>query len=245
MEINENETLTNVNSNINLIQKKGGLTFGTDAYLLSAFVRREPSSVACDFGTGTGIISLLLAVHGAFSKIYAIDVQPDFYDITRRNIEVNGFEDKIEAINCDVRDFKKECDAVFCNPPYMKADSGRLNQSDAKRIARHEIYGDINDFISSAARVLKFGGLFYVVYRPDRMTDLFSAMRDNKIEPKRLTFVYPDVDHEPCMILCEGKRGAKPSLFVTKPLLISDNGEDSDDMKYIYEMGEFGEQFKK
>ena len=116
----DDETLTRVNDNIELIQKKDGLTFGTDAYLLSAYMREGRSSTAVDFGCGTGIISLLCAARGKFGKIYAVDVQEEFCDVARRNCEHNGFEN-IEVIHSDVRELKLEADVVFTNPPYMKA----------------------------------------------------------------------------------------------------------------------------
>ena len=238
MILHDDETLTRVNDNIELIQKKDGLTFGTDAYLLSAYMRNSKNSVAVDFGCGTGIISLLCASRGKFAKIYAVDVQEEFCDVARRNAEHNGI-DLIEVIHSDIRDLKLEADVVFTNPPYMKATGGKANISSAKNIARHEIYGDIGDFMSCAARILRFGGLFYAVYRTDRLIDLISAMRDKGIEPKRMTFVHADREHEPSMVLVEAKRGGKAGVIVTKPLFL-----DGEDIEYIYERGEFGEQFR-
>ena len=231
------ETLTRVNDNIELIQKKDGLTFGTDAYLLSAYMREGRSSTAVDFGCGTGIISLLCAARGKFGKIYAVDVQAEFCDVARRNCEHNGFEN-IEVIHSDVRELKLESDVVFTNPPYMKVTSGRANESSAKNIARHEVCGDINDFMASACRVLRFGGLFYAVYRTDRLIDLLDAMRKNGIEPKRMTYVHATAGHQPSMVLVEGKRGGKAGLNITKPLFM-----DGADIDYIYEKGEFPSEF--
>ena len=56
-----NERLDKVNENITLIQKKDGLTFGTDAFLLASFIKSTPSKTAAELGAGTGIISLLRA----------------------------------------------------------------------------------------------------------------------------------------------------------------------------------------
>lgn len=233
----DDETLTRINENIELIQKKDGLTFGTDAYLLSAYMREGKSSTAVDLGCGTGIISLLCAAGGKFKKIYAVDVQGEFCDVAIRNCEHNGF-DNIEVIHSDVRALKLEADVVFTNPPYMKVTSGRANESSAKNIARHEVYGDIGDFLASACRMLKFGGLFYAVYRTDRLIDLLCAMRHNGIEPKRMTYVHATKEHQPSMVLVEGKRGGKPGLNITKPLLL-----DGADIDYIYEKGAFSNEF--
>lgn len=221
----EGERLDCVNESLRLIQKTNGLTFGTDAYLLAAFIRSSRNARAAELGGGTGIISLLCAAREKFKTIYTAEVQSDFADLCKRNAALNGFEDKIIPICADVRDLHPEdvggeLDAVFSNPPYMRTDTGKRNVQDAKFIARHEVCGDIGDFCAAAARLLRYGGVFYCVYRPDRMTDLFAALRANKLEPKRMTFVHADEETPPSILLAEAKKGGNTGLRITKPLLL-------------------------
>ena len=68
-QLHSDEKLTVVNENIRLIQKKQGLTFGTDAYLLAAYVKEQRGATAVELGGGTGIISLLCAAKGKLGKI--------------------------------------------------------------------------------------------------------------------------------------------------------------------------------
>ena len=237
----ENETLTVVNDGIKLIQNPRGLTFGTDALMLAAFVKRAPESIAAEFGSGSGIISLLLASRGKLKKIYAVETQEYYAELTRRNAELNGMADKVEAVLGDAREFSSECDVIFTNPPYMKTTSGKRNCDDGKYAARHEVNGDIYDFCASAAKCLKYGGLFYCVYRPDRAIDLLSAMREAKIEPKRIAFVSQDLKHKPCLMLVEGKRGGKPSCEVLPTLFLCNDGTNipTEDAMRIYDTGEW------
>ena len=53
--------LTEINEKLKIYQKQDGLTFGTDAYLLYAYMKKRPKAVACDLGSGTGVIALLAA----------------------------------------------------------------------------------------------------------------------------------------------------------------------------------------
>ncbi len=242
----EGERLDTVNENIRLIQKKDGLTFGTDAYLLAAFMRTAKNARAFELGGGTGIISLLCASKGKFKKIYIAEVQEDFALLCRRNSAINRLDSVIKTICADVRDLRAETlggefDIVFSNPPYMRMDSGKRNEHDEKFIARHEVCGDIEDFCAAASRILKFGGLFYCVYRPDRMTDLLAAMRKHKLEPKRMTFVCADEVTAPSMMLVEAKKGGKTGLNLTKPLFLhlcdgdkTGHRTESEDAKNIY-----------
>ncbi len=226
--LNDDERLDKVNEQITIIQKKDGLTFGTDAFLLAAFTRQQKFARAAELGAGTGIISLLCASRERFAHIDAIEIQKDFCDITSRNISINRLEQKISAHNLDIRDVSAysmggEYDIVFSNPPYMQTNSGKRNESDRKYIARHEVCGDIDDFCAAAYRLLKHGGKFYCVWRPDRIASLICALRNNKLEPKIIQFVHADSNKEPSMVLLLAAKGGAEGARVMPPLLLHDD----------------------
>lgn len=246
------ETIIDINENLKLIQNINGLTFGTDAYLLAAFTetgtynRTVSDKIAVDLGSGSGIIPLLCASKKRFSQIYAVEIQSNFGSIIKRNAEINGFDEIIRPIITDVRDvkpsiFSKAVDVVTANPPYMTQNSGKRNEHDEKYIARHEVYGTIDDFCACACRILKFGGKFLTVWRPDRLGDLMYSLRKNKMEVKCQIFVYAHPACEPSMVLTEAIKGASPGMKVLRPLFLSDSKENSIknilscDAKKIYE----------
>lgn len=247
-------TVTKINNDLNLIQDPNGLTFGTDAYLLSAFVKGGCNMQGADLGSGTGIIPLLCLSKNKSSKIYAFEIQPDFADLISKNAEQNGFAERLVPLCADLRDIKSadigcELDFVTANPPYMKVDSGKRNLHDEKYIARHEVCGDIGDFCACAARLLKHGGRFYTVYRPDRLTDLIYALRQNRLEPKIITFVCAEKESEPSMVLVRSCKGGASGARITRTLFLHDSKEQaaknrlSKDAERIYETCSF-EQFK-
>lgn len=248
----DGERLDEVNESIKLLQKTDGLTFGTDAYLLAAYMYANAGGLAVELGGGTGIISLLAASRKRFDKISIVEIQNDYAELIQRNITLNGMDSKLDVICKDVRELKpidigKEADIVFSNPPYMKTESGKRNVCDGKYAARHEVFGGIDDFCAAAYRLLKFGGKFYVVYRPDRLIDLISSLRHNKLEPKKMTFVQGDTKAAPSIVLIEAKKGASPLLTLTRNLLMYKDGsrDMSDDVKKIYESCSFAEFLKK
>ena len=217
-----------VNDRIRLIQKVGGLAYGTDAYMLAAFVRPQPGACAVELGSGTGIVSLLCAEWGKLGRIYAIEIHPGLADAGRRNILLNEFEDKITQLCADIREIRPgalggRLDVVISNPPYMPSGHGRSCAQNIKNIARHETAGGIDEFCAAAARLLRQGGIFYVVWRPDRLVDLVTSLRQNRLEPKRMTFIYPDVSSPPSIVLTEARLGAAPSLKITPPLVLYQN----------------------
>ena len=83
----------------------------------------------------------------------------------------------------------------------------------------------IDDAVSAASKLLRFGGRFCMCHRPERLTDIIYSMRANKIEPKRLRFVAKNEKSAPWLVLIEGKKDAKPSLSTEKTLYMNDEKE--------------------
>ena len=243
------ENILNSAFDINFTELSDTLRLGTDALLLSAYVRESKSASAIEIGAGSGIISLLLSKRSCFAHIYAIEIQNELVKIMEENVIRNGFPDVITPISADIRtvnpDVYKGVSVIFSNPPYMKEECGKASQSVSKQIARHEVFGGISDFCHSASRILKTGGRLYLVYRPDRLETLMYALKSNGFSPKRMTYVHSDTEHSPSSVLCEAVLGGSESLYVTPPLFLKVNGTDSEDLKYIYKNGVFSKKFQK
>ena len=208
-----------------IIQNPEKFCFGMDAVLLSGFAKVKPGEKVIDLGTGTGIIPILLEAKSKGEHFFGLEIQPESADMATRSVAYNGLQDKISIVTGDLKDAAKtfgasSFDVVTSNPPYMTKDHGLINSGDAKTIARHEIYCNLEDLISTTAKLLKPGGRCYFVHRPFRLVEIMSLMSQYKIEPKRMQLVYPYVDKEPNMVLIEGLRGGKPRLTVEKPLIV-------------------------
>lgn len=226
--VRKGERLCEINDKVRLIMRENGLAFGTDAYLLSCFCRGNKTARAADLGAGTGVISLLLAARERYAHIFAVEAQEVFAELAERNVALNGFSDTVTVLMRDVRDlcardFGGELDVVFSNPPYMRPNTGFSSPHDEKQIARHEVLGDLFDFTAAAARILRFGGTLYTVYRPDRAETLFAALRAAKFAPKRMLFVQDAPDKAPSMLLLESRLGGGEGLVTLPTLCLREN----------------------
>ena len=239
--LGKDEEIVEINESLKLIQKTNGIKFGTDSYLLSAFIRKNLRGASCDLGAGCGVISLFAAARTSFDRIDAVEIDPDFAALCTKNAEINGFSEKIKGVCADVRDVKsvyasESFSCVFSNPPYMKLGSGKDSASQKMNAARREENGDIYDFVRAASYLLKYGGLFYVVYIPERTAELIGSMKENSLEPKRFITVYPDVSSAPCLILAEAKKGAAPGMKFSRPLIIyNEERKYTKDMERVYD----------
>ena len=214
-----------------IIQNKGAFCFGMDAVLLSGFAEVRRNESAVDLGTGTGIIPILLEAKTEGRAFYGIEIQEAMAEMAERSVQLNGLEDKVHIVRGDLRKICERdrellaalpfpADVVTSNPPYMKAWHGLANPDDSKAIARHEVCCSLEDVCHAAAVLLRDGGRFYMVHRPQRLPEIIAAMRQQRLEPKRLKMVHPFIDHEANMVLIEAVRGGNPGCRVEKPVIV-------------------------
>lgn len=239
MELKENERIDDLQlNNLKIIQNKEWFCFGIDSVLLSGFASRiHRNSKILDLGTGTGILALLLSAKVEGSKITGIEVQKEVAEMAKRSIELNNLKDRIEILNINVKEINKDVkyDAVVSNPPYKKEGTGIKNENSVKLISRHEIEGNLEDFIKAASITLKDNGSMYMVNRPERLVDIFENCRKYKLEPKELQIVYSKVNSKPSLILIKATKNANRYLKVLEPLYIyKENGEYTDEARKIY-----------
>ena len=78
----------------------------------------------------------------------------------------------------------------------------------------------MEDVCRAAAYLLRWGGSFCLVHKPERLVDLLCALRGNGLEPKRLRFVCKRAGAAPSLVLVEARRGGRPGLTMEAPLIL-------------------------
>lgn len=235
--------LDKINKDLSIYQYKDGFCYGTDAVLLSAFVSVKKGEKGAEIGTGCGIIPILLNYHKNPGKIYAFEIQPEYAELAEKNFRMCGYGDNTEVICDNITNNASYgidgLDFVFTNPPYMKCDSGKLNEDEKKLISRHEVYCGIEDICRAASRMLKNGGNFFAVFRPDRLADMIFALKSNRLEPKELMFVQSHRDKAPNLFLIKAKKDCfDGGLKIHRNLILYTAGaEMTPELEYIYENG--------
>ena len=179
-----------------------------------------------------------------FNKIYGVEIQKDIAEMANRSVILNNLQDKIEIINKNINDIlytlkPGSIDAITVNPPYKAVNSGIKNDEDTFTISRHEVLCTLEDVICVSSKLLKFGGKFYMVHRPERLVDIMYLMRKYNLEPKRIKFVQPNLNSIANLVLVEGKKFGKPFLKFEKTLCVyNEEGKYTDEILKIYNMKE-------
>ena len=240
--LKENERIDDLEfNNLKIIQNKEEFCFGIDSVLLSDFAKEiKSNSKIIDFGTGTGILPILLSGKTKDTKIYGIEIQEKMAEMAQRSVKLNNLENRIKIINEDIKNLnnifeKNTFDVVITNPPYKINNTGLKNESEGKLISRHEIKCDLEDIVVAAKNMLKDKGIFYMVHRPERIVDICELLRKYKIEPKLIRVVYPKDEKEANLILIKAIKNANKFLKIEKPLIVyKENGEYTDEVLKIY-----------
>ncbi|MBR5478949.1 MAG: methyltransferase [Clostridia bacterium] len=224
-----------------LKQSNDFLKLGTDAMLLSHFANIKKHDNVCDLGCGNGAISILLCARHPEITVTGIEILEGAAQLAQENVEINNLSNRMQVIHGDVVKIKDLLPAesfthVVSNPPYMKLTGGLHTENENLLSARMEINSTIDDMCRGAAYLLKYQGSFSVVYRPERLSVLFSALKAHNFTPKRLRFVQNDVKTEPFLVLVEARKHGKEGLKVLPTLFIRDeSGNETREVREIYQ----------
>lgn len=111
----------------------------TDAVILGASTDFTDCSLILDIGTGTGLLSLMLAQRYPKAEIMAIEPDSLSFECARLNFENSKWASRLKAECCKVQDFIRleSFDGIICNPPFF--DNQLLSENARKRMVRHTI----------------------------------------------------------------------------------------------------------
>jgi len=84
----------------------------------------EQAITIVEVGVGSGIISILLALHLPNARFIAVDISPKALAVARRNIEAFGLSERIELREGDLLScIDEKIDLLVSNPPYIAQDA--------------------------------------------------------------------------------------------------------------------------
>lgn len=243
MHLGPDERIEDLQNGYAIIQNPQFFSFGTDAVLLSYFTEMTAGDHIVDFGTGCGIIPILLCAKYTDITVTGIEIQSPIADMAQRSVTLNNLSDRICIVCGDLKNVRNYVpygvDAVVCNPPYERADAGKDNINPHLNIAKREIKCTLQDVVTAAAKLLRTGGRLTMIYRTERFAELMDVLREKKLEPKRIQLVAPQIDKAPNFALVEARAGARsgvkflPTLAVYEP-----DGTYTPALKKIYNIGE-------
>jgi len=224
--VKEDETLEDLQlKGLKVIQKKDGFRFGMDSVLLAHFARIGERDHVADFGTGSGVIPLLLIGRNKGRTFECFEIQEEIAEMAERTMRMNDLSDRVHILHEDAAkafEHLEGCsmDAVICNPPYGIPGTALSSPYNSRAIARNQDIHTMEGFLISAFRILKGRGRMITVYPAQRMLHLMNLMQKAHLEPKRFQMVYPDAEKPANLVLIEAVKDAKPMLHPMEPMIL-------------------------
>lgn len=205
-----------------MIDQDRGHAFNLDTVLLADFVKLTYRiKHVIDVGTGNGAIALYLS-EKTKAKITAIEIQDTRFQKAVENVRLNHLENQIEVIHEDyLKTNYQYVDAIICNPPFFKVNKASLlNEDESIMIARHEVKLELESLIKKVSEQLKFGGKFFMIHRPDRLSDILKYTHQYQLELKRMRFVHPYLNKTANHVLIECVKQGGKELILEPPLIL-------------------------
>lgn len=208
-------------------QSQGGYRFSIDAVLLAHFAAPRRHERILDLGAGCGVVSLILACRYPDVTLTCLEIQESLVQLIRHNICENSLGGRLQVVFGDLCSIDRLVDAdghdlVVCNPPYYRVNTGRHNMNEEQAVARHEIKARLDDVVRAAAFALRTKGRLVMIYPASRIASLLSALKCNRLEPKRLRAVYSYPGTEASLCLIEAVKGGGDGLALMSPLYLYD-----------------------
>ncbi|CEJ70831.1 tRNA1(Val) (adenine(37)-N6)-methyltransferase [Chryseobacterium oranimense G311] len=146
--------------NFEIQQSKDVFRVGTDGVLLGILADVENASEVLEVGTGTGLISLMLAQRNQDACFLGLDINEEAALLTKTNFEHSPFRSRLKNIHQDFKTFDTErrFDLIVSNPPYFEEST-----SDKDKLARQTVELNFKQLIEVSANLLSEQGVLSVI----------------------------------------------------------------------------------
>ena len=142
---------------------------GTDAVLLGAWCSLEtcPDTIL-DVGSGTGLVSLMMAQRSDAETIDAVEIDPNAYEQNVTNFEKSDWSDRLFCYHSSFQDFSEEMkkegeeyDLIISNPPFYNDNFETNNKS--RNTARFTSSLSFIDLLEGVSKLLSDSGIFTTI----------------------------------------------------------------------------------
>jgi tRNA1Val (adenine37-N6)-methyltransferase len=188
------------------------------ALLMKSIGRGLRKVCAVDIGCGDGIISSEMFKHRRASEVVAIDILKPAVVAASFNLR-QQIADGTCLVKCmsaqrffNLKSNYDTFNTMVINPPYFSKGSGFVHKNQNDRIARHDSKLNVLTWSRGAAKILKVGGELYCVFPTERLSEAFTALSRQGVEPKELWWLKADFRKR--RFFLRAVKGGRPGLKI-------------------------------
>lgn len=187
-------------------QDNAAMKVCTDACLFGAWVADESRGRQVqrilDIGSGTGLLSLMLA-QTSESIIDAVEIDENAFQQTSENFTASPWHHRLKVHHCAVQEYNTPFlyDLIICNPPFYQND---LRSPDSKKnVAMHSTQLGVDELIKNMKRLLAPGGTTAILTPYGRTDEIEGIIKANQLFVEKKVLVKQTAKHQPfrCMYM--------------------------------------------
>lgn len=212
----------------------------TDACLfgawLAAKVVNQKVQKALDIGTGTGVLTLLLA-QKTNAQITAVELDEQAALQATENFNASPWRERLLVENTSIQQFssKEKYDLIFSNPPFFK--NSLQSKNNLKNMAKHATGLPLTTLANKVDELLTSEGKFGLLL-PCQEFDNFRAIAAIvNLHPEQIAYVQQTPAHPYFRTM--GIFTREPSPAITNETIVIKNGTN----EYTYEFKELLKDF--
>jgi len=188
-------------------QANCAMKINTDGVLLGAIAGADDPVSILDIGTGTGVISLMLAQRYTNAMIDAVEIDPAAAETAGRNFKNSNFHERLNIYCADINEFdehlERKYDLIVSNPPFYI--NSLESPVERKTLAKHAEASFFEMLIKDIAWFLSEKGSCWLILPIGTAAEVKALIKQNGMSVSRTISVhsYPhSAAHR--VILCFG-----------------------------------------
>ncbi|KAA0989346.1 tRNA1(Val) (adenine(37)-N6)-methyltransferase [Dyadobacter aurulentus] len=186
----------------------------TDACVLGAWTDVDNADRILDIGTGTGLLSLMIAQRNTYAAIDAVEIEAEAFFQAGENVHESPFKGRIQLYHEAIQDFESEhqYDLIVTNPPFFQSDL----RSPAEKInrAHHSETLDFAGLLNAVKTLLKAEGRFSILLPVEEGIQFRTMANEQGWQLRREMTLLHKPDKKPFRTLMEFQNQPSPVLQV-------------------------------
>lgn len=216
-----------------IYQSESAMKVGTDGVLIGAWSPVLNRKNILDIGSGTGLISLMLAQRNSFANITAIEIDEGSANQSKQNFEISRWSDRLSVEHISFQEFYKfssaKYDLIVSNPPFFT--SGNAAPEKSRAVARHNSHLTFDELLLGVEKLLFDDGDFVVILPSVGFEDFLFKANEIGLYVNSQLDIYPTPTKERVRVISVFSR--KKVKSTVESLIIEVNGRLNYSEEYI------------
>ncbi len=190
---------------LELIQPKYGYRFSLEPFVLADNAKLKRNDNVVDFGSGCGIIAILIARENPLANVVAVEASDEMRKIIKENCKLNGVSN-VTVIESLTSVQTNSVDMLITNPPYFK--EGFYRPSPRYKLEKFESI-PLKGMLSEFKRILKNRSILRISYHPTRLVELIVELDRHGFGIKTITPAFGNPNRPAQFVVVEAMLAGK------------------------------------